>query len=90
MKLEDGMAGQPKLKFSAASALLLVLTAWMVSSPPAVADEAQARTLLKAMTDYVGAQQSIAFDYDATLEVVNQGPAKAPAGLIGNGVARAP
>ena len=66
------MAGQPKLKLSAASALLLVLTAWMVSSPPAVADEAQARTLLKAMTDYVGAQQSIAFDYDATLEVVTK------------------
>ena len=66
------MAGQPKLKLSAASALLLVLTAWMVSSPPAVADEAQARALLKAMTDYVGAQQSIAFDYDATLEVVTK------------------
>ena len=66
------MAGQPKLTLSAASALLLVLTAWMASSPPAVADEAQARSLLKAMTDYVGAQQSIAFDYDATLEVVTK------------------
>jgi hypothetical protein len=53
------MARQPKLTLSAASALLLVLAAWMASSPPAVADQAQARSLLKAMTDYVGAQQSI-------------------------------
>ena len=66
------MAGQPKLTLSAASALLLVLTAWMASSPPAVADQAQARSLFKAMTDYVGAQQSISFDYDATLEVVTK------------------
>ena len=66
------MAGRPKLTLSGASALLLVLAAWMASSPPAVADQAQARSLLKAMTDYVGAQQSIAFDYDATLEVVTK------------------
>jgi hypothetical protein len=72
MKLEDRMAGQSKLTLSAASALLLVLTAWTASSPPAVADQAQARSLLKAMTDYVGAQQSIAFEYDATLEVVTK------------------
>jgi hypothetical protein len=72
MKLEGRMAGQPKLTLSAASALVLVLTAGMASSPPAVADQAQARSLLKAMTDYVGAQQSIAFDYDATLEVVTK------------------
>ena len=37
------MAGHPKLTLSAASALLLVLTAWMASSPPAVAHQAQAR-----------------------------------------------
>ena len=66
------MAKQPKLTLTAASALVLVLTAGMASSPPAVADQAQARSLFKAMTDYVGAQQSIAFDYDATLEVVTK------------------
>jgi len=66
------MAGQPKLTLTAASALVLVLTAGMASSPPAVADQAQARSLFKAMTDYIGAQQSIAFDYDATLEVVTK------------------
>ena len=66
------MATRPKLTLSAASLLLLVLTASMASSPPAVADQAQARSLLKAMTDYVGAQQAIAFDYDAILEVVTK------------------
>ena len=66
------MAGQPQLTLAGASALVLMLTAWVASSPPPVADQAQARTLLKAMTDYVGAQQSIAFDYDATLEVVTK------------------
>jgi hypothetical protein len=66
------MTGQPKLTLSALSVLLLVLSAWAASSPPAVADEAQARSLLKAMTDYVGAQQAISFEYDATLEVVTK------------------
>jgi hypothetical protein len=66
------MAERPGRTLAAASALLLVLTAWMASSPPAVADQAQARSLLKAMTDYVGAQRAIAFDYDATLEVVTK------------------
>ena len=66
------MWSQPKRMFSALSALALVLTAGMATSPVAVADEAQARRLLKAMTDYVGAQQTIAFDYDATLEVVSK------------------
>ena len=66
------MSSQPKRMFSAVSALALVLTAWMARSPGVVADEAQARRLLKAMTDYVGAQQAIAFDYDATLEVVTK------------------
>jgi len=60
---------------SAMSALALVLTVWTMRSPGVVADvadEADARRLLKAMTDYVGAQQAIAFDYDATLEVVTK------------------
>ena len=68
------MSSQRKRMFSAVSAVALVLMAWMVRSPGTVAgaDEAQARQLFKAMTDYVGAQQAIAFDYDATLEVVTK------------------
>jgi hypothetical protein len=64
------LSNQPKYTLAAGSALLFVLIA-SASSPRAVADEAQGKGLLKAMTDYVGAQQAIAFDYDATLEVVS-------------------
>ena len=68
----SNMASQPKRMFSAVSALALVLAAWMARSPGVVADESDARRLLKAMADYVGAQQAIAFDYDAILEVVTK------------------
>ena len=37
---------------------------------PAAADEATARQLVKAMSDYVAAQTAIAFDYTSTLDVV--------------------
>ena len=68
------MSSQRKRMFSAVSAVALVLMAWMARSPATVAgaDEAQARQLFKAMTDYVGAQQALAFEYDATLEVVTK------------------
>ena len=66
------MSSNPKRTLSAVSALALVLTVWMARSPGVVAEEADARRLLKAMTDYVGAQQVIAFEYDATLEVVTK------------------
>ena len=36
------------------------------------ADEADAKRLLKAMSDYLAAQNAISFGYDATLEVVTQ------------------
>jgi hypothetical protein len=42
----------------------------MAGSTVATADEADAKRLLKAMSDYVAAQQDLSFDYDATLEVV--------------------
>lgn len=34
------------------------------------ADEADAKRLLKAMSDYIGGQQAIFFEYDATLEII--------------------
>jgi hypothetical protein len=37
---------------------------------PANADEAQAKKLFKAMSDYLAAQKAISFAYDSTLEVV--------------------
>src|SRR5262245_56665288 len=51
----------------------IVGLAWMGASPRVVvADDAQARPLVKAMTDYVAAQQAISFDYDTNLEVVTK------------------
>jgi len=42
----------------------------VVGSSTAGADEADAKRLLKAMTDYVSAQKSVSFDFDAVLDVV--------------------
>ena len=42
----------------------------VAASMNASADEADAKRLLKAMSDYMGGQQQISFDYDALLEVV--------------------
>src|SRR6476620_11301198 len=41
-----------------------------ISISAARADDAQAKTLFKAMSDYLAAQQAISFDFDSTLEVV--------------------
>lgn len=49
------------------------ITAAMIvgtGAPAALADEAQARDLLKAMTKYLGAQQNLSFDVDLSLEIV--------------------
>jgi hypothetical protein len=67
------MTNQTIRTLSAASAVAVTLMAWTPMEPGAavvVADEGQARQLLKAMTDYVGSQKAISFDYDANLEVV--------------------
>jgi hypothetical protein len=64
------MTNQPKRMFSAVSAVALTLMAGITMSTGTVADESQAKSLLKAMADYVGAQKAISFDYDANLEVV--------------------
>jgi len=42
----------------------------MASVSLARADEAQAKSLLKAMSDYLAAQKAISFDYDSNLEIV--------------------
>ncbi len=38
----------------------------------ASADEADARNLFKAMSDYMAAQKAISFQYDTTLEIVTK------------------
>ena len=52
-----------------ATAAALALTIGM-GAPASLADEANARSLFKAMSDYMAAQSAISFDYDSTLEVV--------------------
>ena len=41
----------------------------MASAPATHADEAQAKEIFKAMSDYMAAQKAISFDYDTSLEV---------------------
>jgi hypothetical protein len=72
VSLEVQMKSQPKITFAAASAMTLALLAWMAMSPVLQADEAQARSLMKAMADYVVGQKAISFDYDSILEVVTK------------------
>lgn len=55
-----------------ARALVSILTAFLAlaAMQPALADEADAKRLFKAMADYVENQQTLVFDYDDVLEVV--------------------
>src|SRR5678816_2402997 len=70
MKKTTGKAVKNALR--GMSALALSLTVMLGTSVDARADEADAKKLLKAMSDYLGAQKAISFKYDATLEVVTK------------------
>jgi len=52
------------------AAFVAVAIAGAASISVARADEANAKSLLKAMSDYLAAQKAIAFDYDSNLEIV--------------------
>ena len=54
------------------SGVALSLMLLLGLSVKANADEADAKRLLKDMSDYLAAQQAISFDYDAILEVVSK------------------
>ena len=59
------------MKSAKMSAIVLaVAAAGMASMSVARADEAQAKSLLKAMSDYLAAQKTISIDYDTNLEIV--------------------
>jgi hypothetical protein len=60
----------------AASAAALSLALLGSQTGPARADEAQARGLLAAMTEYLAVQQALSFDLDSTTEVVTTDGAK--------------
>ena len=52
------------------AACAVVAAAALAGMSTAFADEAQAKALLKAMSDYLAAQKSFSFDTDTTLEIV--------------------
>jgi len=54
------------------SAVALSLIVLLGTSAGVSADEADAKRILKAMSDYMGAQKSLSCDYDAILEVVTK------------------
>lgn len=66
------------------SAVALFLMVALGTSTGAVADEADAKRLLKAMSDYVAAQKALSFEYDATLEVVTKDDQKLALASSGN------
>jgi hypothetical protein len=57
---------------------------------PAQADEAQAREILAAMTDYLAAQQALSFDLDSAIEIVTTDGAKIAIASSGNLVMERP
>src|SRR6516165_10806791 len=54
-----------------AAVLTLVVAAGVANMSAGRADEADAKRLLKAMSDYLGAQKAMSFDYDVNLELVS-------------------
>lgn len=61
-----------KISVRSMSAVALSLIVVLGTSVTVKADEADAKALLKAMSDYLAAQQVLSFEYDAILEVVTQ------------------
>lgn len=67
------MTHPPTLKnrLRSTGAVLAVATFAMLGTAlPSAADEQAAEQMFKAMTDYLGKQQSLSFTYDSTIEVV--------------------
>ena len=68
----------------AATKTAVALTLVLAMPIGAQADEAAAKKLVKAMSDYVAAQQAISFDYDVSLEVVTTDDQKLTLAASGN------
>ena len=69
MKTSRKLAKSPVCSKSAVALSLIVM---LGTSMTASSDEADAKRLLKGMSDYMAAQKAISFEYDATLEVVTK------------------
>jgi hypothetical protein len=69
MNMVAKTAGSSAAMISAAAVVLMIVS---VAPSDARAGEAEAKGLLKAMSDYLAAQTSISFGYDTNLEVVTK------------------
>ena len=54
---------------AASTAAMILAIGW---GAPATADDAEAKSMLKAMSDYMAAESSISFGYDTNVEVVTK------------------
>ena len=64
--------GSTRFAASTISTAALVLLVGLGAFPAAKADEAHAKDMLKAMSEYLAAQKMISFGYDSNLEVVTK------------------
>ena len=53
------------------AALVVIATAGPANISAGRAEETNAKSLLKAMSDYLAAQKAISFEYDSNLEIVS-------------------
>ena len=79
----EGRLGRTMTAQAAALAFALVATT-AITPTAATAGEAEAKALLKAMTEYVVAQKAISFDYDVSLQVVTSDDQKLTLAASGN------
>ena len=79
----EGVFSRTMTARAATLALALVATT-AITPTTAAAGEAEAKALLKAMTEYVVAQKAISFDYDVSLEVVTKDDQKLTLAASGN------
>ena len=68
--MPDTVRNVPRDAKTWATVVAVVALVGMAPMSAVRADETQAKHLLKAMSDYLAAQQALSFDYDATLEIV--------------------
>ena len=70
-RMNDRLWKSSKTVRKCAVGLAVVTTAGSTSISAPRADEANAKSLLKAMSDYLAAQKTVSFDYDSSLELVS-------------------
>ncbi|WP_337956204.1 DUF2092 domain-containing protein [Devosia sp. ZB163] len=83
---EDRLSAKFTLKVTSRTVAIagIAALAGLAGAIPSQADEADAKTLLKQMSDYLAAQKAFSFDYDSDLEVVTKDQQKLALASSGN------